>query len=365
MDTPQVEAQTYCTNYIGSIMKEKIAIVILNWNGKHHLATYLPSVLAHSSYPNVEIVVIDNASTDNSIEFLRADYPTVSIIPLPENYGFTGGYNRGIKEITADYAVFLNSDVEVTPNWLNKPIEHLQNNPNTVAVQPKIMSVTDKATFEFAGASGGYIDFLGFPFCRGRIVSELEEDKGQYDMPTSIFWASGACLFLRLPEFIQQGGFDDFFFAHMEEIDFCWKMKARGRDVMCIPQSVVYHLGGGTLTKENPHKTYLNYRNNLLLLYKNLLPCDARIVFFFRFFLDYLAACMMLLQGKPKDAKAVWKARKDFARHKHQFAAVRTENIEKTLINKHKEMYKGSIVWDFYVRRKKKFSALSLARLFQ
>jgi GT2 family glycosyltransferase len=347
-----------------SIM-DKIAIVILNWNGKRYLEQFLPSVVAHSQLPNVEIVVIDNASTDNSVDFLASHYPSVTRIVLEKNYGFTGGYNRGIQQIQADYAVFLNSDIEVTPNWLDKPIEHLIKNSNTVAVQPKILSADNKQMFEFAGASGGYIDVLGYPFCRGRIISALEQDNGQYNHPVSIFWASGACLFVRLPEFIQEGGFDDFFFAHMEEIDFCWRMKSKGRDVYCIPESIVYHVGGGTLTKENPHKTYLNFRNNLLLIYKNMLPKQARFVFFIRFFLDYLAAGMMLLQGKPKDAKAVCKARKDFATCKKDFVSSRLLNQQNSRVHKHLEMYQGSILWDFYIRRKKHFSELSFYRLFQ
>lgn len=343
----------------------KIAIVILNWNGRQYLERFLPSVVMYSTYPHVEIVVIDNASTDTSLEFLSTTYPTITRVVLDKNYGFTGGYNKGVQHIDADYAVFLNSDVEVTANWLDKPIEHLHTHPNTVAVQPKILSFENRAMFEFAGASGGYIDFLGYPFCRGRIISEIEQDNGQYNKPIPIFWASGACLFVRLQEFIQYGGFDDFFFAHMEEIDFCWRMKSKGRDVFCIPESVVYHVGGGTLTKENPHKTYLNFRNNLLLIYKNMLPKQALLVFFIRFFLDYLAAIMMLLQGKPNDAKAVYRARKDFARHKKAFNAVRLLNMQENVVAQHSEMYTGSILVDFYIRRKRRFSELSIARLFQ
>lgn len=338
---------------------KKVAVVILNWNGKHYLEDFLPSVVAFSLFENTEVVVIDNGSTDDSIDFLKKEYDQqVRIVQLDANYGFTGGYNRGLQEVSAEYVVLLNSDVEVTPDWLSEPIKHLDEHPKTVACQPKILSYQHRDIFEFAGACGGYIDTLGFPFCRGRIVSYLERDEAQYDEVKSIFWATGACLFIRLADFLALGGFDESFFAHMEEIDLCWRIKSRGGEIVCVPQSAVYHLGGGTLNKENPQKTYLNYRNNLLLLYKNILPKDFCRVFFLRFFLDYAAAFIMLLQMKPKNSFAVIRARIDYHKMRKGFQEKRKANIQATKVLCIPEIYKNSILVDFFFKKKSKFSQL-------
>ena len=278
----------------------KIAIVILNWNGRQYLERFLPSVVMYSTYPHVEIVVIDNASTDTSLEFLSTTYPTITRVVLDKNYGFTGGYNKGVQHIDADYAVFLNSDVEVTANWLDKPIEHLHTHPNTVAVQPKILSFENRAMFEFAGASGGYIDFLGYPFCRGRIISEIEQDNGQYNKPIPIFWASGACFFIRSSVYKELNGFDEDFFAHMEEIDLCWRLNNANRKVYYCGESTVYHLGGATLQKSNPKKAYLNYRNSLWMNLKNLPKNKLFPMLFTRLSMDGIAAIAFLpTQGFP------------------------------------------------------------------
>ena len=245
-----------------------VAIAILNWNGKNWLEKFLPSVISHSE--NTDIYIIDNASTDDSVAFLKLNFPQVKIIQNTENHGFAGGYNEGLKKIKADIYCLLNSDVEVTENWLNPVVDLFQKDLNISAVQPKILDFNRKNFFEFAGAAGGFIDNLGYPYCRGRIFDEIEEDKGQYNDETEIFWASGCCLFIRSKDFWAENGFDERFFAHQEEIDLCWRLKNSGKKIFYTGKSTVYHVGGGTLNKENPQKTYLNIRNNLSMLLKNL-----------------------------------------------------------------------------------------------
>ncbi len=334
----------------------KISIALLNYNGKKHLQTFLPSVVRHSDLPGVEICLIDNGSTDDSVVFVREKYPEIEIIQLDKNYGFAGGYNRGLKEISAQYFVLLNTDVEVTANWLLSVIDFLDKNKNVAACQPKVLSYRNKTKFEHAGASGGFIDYLGYPFCRGRMVEVMEKDKGQYDNITDVFWATGACLFIRSDEFFDAGGFDDNFFAHMEEIDLCWRLKARGKRISCVPQSIVYHLGGGTLNKENPHKTYLNYRNNLLMLYKNMPDAMLRKTLALRCALDHLSALVMMVSGKLKDARAVLKARADFKKMKKEYLLHRQQNLEATICNIHPEMYFKSLILSYYLLRKKTFN---------
>ena len=246
----------------------KVAIAILNWNGKNWLEKFLPSVISHSE--NTDIYIIDNASTDDSVAFLKLNFPQVKIIQNTENHGFAGGYNEGLKKIKADIYCLLNSDVEVTENWLNPVVDLFQKDLNISAVQPKILDFNRKNFFEFAGAAGGFIDNLGYPYCRGRIFDEIEEDKGQYDDETEIFWASGCCLFIRSEDFWAENGFDERFFAHQEEIDLCWRLKNSGKKIFYTGKSTVYHVGGGTLNKQSAQKTFLNMRNNLTMLVKNL-----------------------------------------------------------------------------------------------
>lgn len=334
------------------------AIVILNWNGAKFLSMFLPVLLQHSNRDDVTIYVADNASTDGSRELLKTQFEKVKTIVLDKNYGFAGGYNRALAQIDADYYLLLNSDVEVTENWLNPMLEFLDANPSVAACQPKILSFDHRTQFEHAGAAGGFIDFLGYPFCRGRILAKLENDHGQYDDITDIFWATGACLLIRSSVFNECGGFDDDFFAHMEEIDLCWRLRSRALRLVCVPQSVVYHVGGGTLHVEHPHKTYLNFRNNLLLLYKNLPQHKFFLIFFVRFFMDYIAAFQLLITGKPKNALAVFKARRDFSRMLPSFKIKRKENLEKTVLTKIPEISRKSIILNYYFLGKKSFSSL-------
>lgn len=333
----------------------KTAIVILNWNGAHYLRKFLPVVLRYTSLQDVEVYVADNHSTDDSLLLLREKFEDVKVLLFDRNYGFAGGYNRALEQIEADYFVLLNSDVEVTPGWLEPMLEYLSQHPFVAACQPKILSYHQPTHFEHAGAAGGFIDFLGYPFCRGRILAVTEEDKGQYDDVCDIFWATGACMLIRAKVFKQEGGFDDAFFAHMEEIDLCWRLKNRGYSIVCIPQSKVYHVGGGTLHVEHPHKTYLNFRNNLFLLYKNLSKKQFIPVFFIRFFMDYLAAFQLFITGKLPNAKAVLKARIDYGNMLPDFRKKRKENQLKTTCTDLSGMIKKSIILNYYLFGKKRF----------
>ena len=265
-----------------------VAIAILNWNGKNWLEKFLPSVISHSE--NTDIYIIDNASTDDSVAFLKLNFPQVKIIQNTENHGFAGGYNEGLKKIKADIYCLLNSDVEVTENWLNPVVDLFQKDLNISAVQPKILDFNRKNFFEFAGAAGGFIDNLGYPYCRGRVFDEIEEDKGQYDDETEIFWASGCCLFIRSEDFWAENGFDERFFAHQEEIDLCWRLKNDGKKIFYTGKSTIYHVGGGTLNKQSEQKTFLNMRNNLTMLVKNLPVSKVFWIIFFRLILDGAAA---------------------------------------------------------------------------
>lgn len=334
------------------------AIVILNWNGKKYLSRFLPVLLQHTTCDEVTIYVADNGSTDGSLALLKTQFATVKTVILDKNYGFAGGYNRALAQIKADYYLLLNSDVEVTENWLNPLLEFMNSNADVAACQPKILSFDVRNQFEHAGAAGGFIDFLGYPFCRGRILAKTEKDHGQYDTITDIFWATGACLLIRASVFNECGGFDDDFFAHMEEIDLCWRLRSRGYRLVCVPESVVFHVGGGTLHVEHPHKTYLNFRNNLLLLYKNLPQRKFLPIFFIRFFLDYLAAFQLFVTGKPKNAQAVFKARRDFSKMLPAFRMKRKENLEKTIQINIPEITSKSIILNYYFLGRKRFSDL-------
>ncbi len=290
----------------------KIAVVILNWNGAELLSRFLPSVVKYSDF--ADVYVIDNASTDESISLLRTDFPHVKIIQLDKNYGYAGGYNKGLSQIEADIYALVNSDLEVTKHWLEPVRSHFANNPKTAVIQPKIKDYKDKTKFEYAGAAGGFIDFFGYPYCDGRILFKIEDDKGQYEQEKEIFWSSGACLMVRSSVFKSLGGFDESFFAHQEEIDFCWRAQHQSHDIKYIPASTVYHLGGASLSNQNPFKTYLNFRNNLMMLLKNLPLQLIPIVIFSRLLLDGLAGIMFIFQGKPRHSFAIIKAHFGFYR---------------------------------------------------
>jgi len=274
--------------------KLKIAVVILNWNGKDWLEKFLPTVIKHSS--DTEIIVADNGSTDDSISFLSANFPTVRIVNNKENLGFAGGYNKALNQIHAKYYVLLNSDVEVTEDWIAPIINLMDSDKNIAACQPKLLDFNNRTKFEYAGASGGFIDNLGYPFCRGRIFGSLEEDSGQYNEAIEVFWATGACIFVRAEVFWEAGGFDEDFFAHQEEIDLCWRLKNKGHKIMVEPNSVVYHVGGGTLDAGSPFKTHLNFRNNQKMLFKNLPLPSLFVVIPIRLLLDAVAAITFLKQ---------------------------------------------------------------------
>ena len=288
----------------------KCSIIILNWNGAEMLRTYLPSVIAHTALPECEVIVADNGSTDNSLEVMKQEFPSVRTIVLDCNYGFAEGYNRAIAQVSSEYVVLLNSDVEVTEGWLSPLLDYLDTHPENAAVQPKIRSWRKREYFEHAGAAGGYLSWLGYPYCRGRRFGRVEQDHGQYDTVAEIDWTTGAAMCVRREVYVSCGGLDAAFFAHMEEIDLCWRMRNKGWKLACVPQSTVFHLGGGALSYDNPRKTFLNFRNNLLMIYKNR-PFPW-IVLSIRFFLDYAAAAMFLLTGKKGSAKAVLDARREY-----------------------------------------------------
>lgn len=336
----------------------KVAIVILNWNGAKMLSTYLPSVINYSR-DEAEIFVADNASTDDSMSWLSKHYPMVKQIGLNRNWGFAEGYNKALGHIDAEYYILLNSDIEVTHHWLTPLIEFMDAHPQVAACQPKLLSVFDHDQFEYAGASGGFIDRYGYPFCRGRIFQTVENDDGQYDDPCKIVWATGACLMIRSHDFWEAGGLDGRFFAHSEEIDLCWRLRSRGRDIYCVPDSQVYHVGGGTLPKNNPMKTFLNFRNNLTMLYKNLNDKDLKHVMRVRWWLDYLAALQMLLLGHHwGDFCAVFKARKAFKRWRNEFEFDRQKIQNSRLVQDEKILNSYSILWKYYVKGKKKYSEI-------
>lgn len=335
-------------------MNTRVAVVILNYNGADMLARFLPSVVGNS--PGARIVVADNGSADDSVARVRSFFPVVEIIELGENFGFAGGYNRALAQIDADYFILLNSDVEVTPHWISPMLALMESNEQAVACQPKVLSYNEKGRFEYAGAAGGFIDRYGYPYCRGRLFDTVEEDKGQYDTPCRLFWATGAALMVRSSVFKAIGGFDDSFFAHMEEIDLCWRMLARGGQIVAVPDSKIYHVGGATLNKSNPRKTYLNFRNNLLLLYKNLPAKQLSRVMRVRRLLDYIAAFKFLLCGGVGDFKAVLRARRDFAHMKNRYVVAREENMRLSVA--HPAMSNFSLLWQYYVRGRRLFSQL-------
>ncbi len=337
----------------------KLSIVILNWNGSNHLRRFLPSVIEFSNYDWAEVVVADNYSDDDSCEVIEKEFETVRLIRLDRNYGFAEGYNQALKNNDAEYLVLLNSDVGVTQDWLQPMIETLDSNHLIGACQPKILSLNQPDTFEYAGASGGFIDRFGYPFCRGRIMNVQEQDLGQYDQPINVFWASGAAVMIRGVLWHEMGGFDSDFWAHMEEIDLCWRMKNRGISIVVCPGSKVFHLGGGSLSYGSPQKIYLNFRNNLFLLYKNL-PKDKLIgTLIFRMILDGIAAIQFLMTGQFKPFVKVLVAHRDFYKSLKILKKKRGELMPQITTSNHPEIYRGSIVFDFFVSKKRKFSSLN------
>lgn len=333
---------------------KKLAIVILNYNGEEMLKRFIPTLLNCSG--DAEIVVADNASDDNSVATIQRCHPEVRIITLQKNWGFAEGYNRALKHVDAKYYLLLNSDVEVTEGWLDPLLSIMEADPSIAACQPKLLDYKRKTHFEYAGASGGFMDCYGYPYCRGRIFDTVEEDKGQYDTPCEIFWATGAALLVRSNCYWEVGGLDGRFFAHMEEIDFCWRLRARGHRIVCIPQSAVFHVGGATLSRSNPRKTFLNFRNNLLMLYKNLPAQRLRRVMMMRAFLDYVAAVKFLLSGDIKDFKAVVKARREYRKMRHYFLPDRIENLRCAVCENIPQMSIRSILWEYYVKGNRRFS---------
>jgi GT2 family glycosyltransferase len=336
----------------------KVSVVILNWNGKALMEEFLPSVIKYTPSGTAEIVVADNGSTDSSAAMLKEKFPSVRLIAFDKNYGFAEGYNKAISRIDSPCTVLLNSDVEVTPGWLDAPLAALDSDRSIAAVQPKIRSRRNRKYFEYAGATGGFIDKYGYPYCRGRVMSVVEEDNGQYDTQTDILWATGACLFIRTEIYKKEGGLDTRFFAHQEEIDMCWRLRSRGYRIVCTTESVVYHVGGATLNAESPHKTFLNFRNNLLMLYKNLPEKDMKNVFRLRYWLDAIAAIKFFITGNPKNAAAVFRARREFHQLKKEYLPIRTENLQKTVAPEIAEIRKKSLLFSFYFERKRKFSQL-------
>lgn len=336
----------------------KVAIVILNWNGQKMLAKFLPNVIEYSRQ-DAEIWVADNSSSDGSMHLLETQFPQVKTIVLEQNFGFAEGYNRALHQIEADYYVLLNSDVEVSHHWLTPLIEFMDSHPQVAACQPKLLAEYDKDSFEYAGACGGFLDKYGYPFCRGRIFGTVESDNGQYDYQQEILWATGACMMIRSADYWKAGGLDGRFFAHNEEIDLCWRLRLMGRKIYCIPESEVYHVGGGTLPKSNPMKTFLNFRNNLTMLYKNLSDKELSYVMRVRWFLDYLAAFeMLLLQRNWGDFKAVFKARKAFKEWRSSFDEERKRIQAQRVEEEIPQIFKTSILWQYYAKGVKNFKDL-------
>lgn len=330
-------------------MSNRVAVVILNWNGQKHLETFLPSVVKYSA--NANIYIADNCSTDTSLDFVKKHYPTIKLILNPENGGFAKGYNQALQNLEEEYFVLLNSDVEVTENWIAPIVEQFDLHDNISIAQPKIKSYLQKEYFEYAGAAGGFIDFLGYPFCQGRIFNKLEKDTGQYNQNKEVFWATGACMFIKSSLFKELGGFDDRYFAHMEEIDLCWRAKNLGHKVYYIAKSEVFHLGGGTMKNTNPRKTFLNFRNSLLTLHKNDRSGFRNLKVFLRLVLDFPAFLKLWVDSGLVHAFAILRAHVSFYGMKKKKSAV---SQQKNLCG----MYQKSIVSDFFLNGIKHFTQL-------
>jgi GT2 family glycosyltransferase len=329
----------------------RTAVVILNYNGEKLLQQFLPSVIQYSS--EAEIIIADNNSSDRSISFVQQTFPQIRIIQLDRNYGFCGGYNRALQLVVANYYVLLNSDIEVTSQWLDPMISLLDNDPSVAAVQPKVLSYHNKNKFEHAGAAGGFIDALGYPFCRGRIFDYVEEDQGQYNDQCEVFWATGACLMIRSEVFKKFGGFDEDFFAHMEEIDLCWKLQRTGQKVFYCGKSTIYHVGAGTLSYSNPKKVFLNFRNGLSLLFKHLNAGELLYKLPLRILLDVIAAFQFLIKGEARSFAAVIRAQGKFLFNLGSDLKKRRE-VRKAFPGYSNAMiYKGSVVLDYFLKGKR------------
>lgn len=337
---------------------ERIAIVILNWNGAQMMRRFLPSVLKYSS-DDATVYVADNASTDDSVQMLKEQFPECKLILLDKNWGFAEGYNKALAQIDAEYYLLLNSDIEVTQDWLKPMLRYMEEHQEVAACQPKLLSEANREMFEYAGASGGFLDRFGYPFCRGRVFETVEEDRGQYDSAADVLWATGAALFVRARIYKEVGGLDSRFFAHNEEIDLCWRMRIMGYRIVCLPESHIYHVGGGTLPNGNPMKTYLNFRNNLTMLYKCLPDNELKSVMRWRYLLDYVAAFeMLILKGNVGDLKAVLRARRDFKRWRKDFEEDRKRIQASRKEKKIPEQRSYSLLWQYYVKGRKRFSDL-------
>lgn len=327
-----------------------VAVIILNWNGEKLLREFLPSVIKTTDSDIADVIVVDNGSTDNSVAVVEREFAGVKLVKYAENYGFAEGYNRAIAETNYRYTVLLNSDVETTAGWVNALYDYMEANPEVGACQPKIRSYVNREEFEYAGASGGFLDRNGYPYCRGRIFATVEKDNGQYDTVIPIFWATGAALMVRSQLYLDAGGLDKDFFAHMEEIDLCWRILLRGLKIMVVPQSTVFHLGGGSLPASNPRKTYLNFRNNLLLLHKNL-PDETRgRTLFRRRLLDTVAWAKFVMTLDFKNASAVWRAHCDFRRMRRAY----TRHPEVDLLKERVDCHRNILV-DYYLKGRKTF----------
>lgn len=335
----------------------QVAVAILNWNGKSWLEKFLSNVVENS--PEATIYVIDNASTDGSITYIQENFPSIGLIQLERNYGFAEGYNRGLEQIDEKYVVLLNSDVQVSFNWIHPIITKMEANPKLAVCMPKLKSYSNPEFFEYAGAAGGFIDKFGYPFCNGRLFNSIEKDLGQYDEDYEIFWASGAALFVRKSVYQELGGLDKDFFAHMEEIDFCWRVKNAGYSIQYVHNSEVFHVGGGSLPKENPMKTYLNYRNNLYMLHKNLPENSYKQIIFKRRLLDALSWFNFVLHFDFKNAKEIIHAHRDYKKEISNLEIKRTKNNQTTI---HNEMYQKSIVWAYFVMRKQRIIIKNLQK---
>lgn len=339
------------------LSESDICIAILNWNGRHHLQEFLPSVIRNSGAARIR--VIDNASTDDSVLWLSSNYPEIEIDVLDQNYGFTGGYNRGISKISSDLIILLNSDVEVRENWLVPLLGEMNADPFLAACQPKILSLKEPGYFEYAGAAGGFLDVFGYPFCRGRIFEHCEKDEGQYQTSIPVFWASGACMMVRRTTYLEAGGLEELFFAHMEEIDLCWRFWHMGWRVKAIPSSEVLHLGAGTLSKENPRKTYLNFRNGLAMLFINTFGWKTAGIILIRLMLDGIAGMQFLLKGKPESCRAIVQAHFAFYGKIGYWRKKRDVNKSMKLQEIPQDiLLSGSIVWQFFLKGRKQFRDL-------
>ncbi len=337
--------------------KPKVAVVIIHWNRCNLLEQFLPYLVV-STYTNMDIYVADNASTDNSVAFLKQHYPSIKIILLDKNYGYADGYNQALKHVEADYFVLLNNDIEVTPSWIEPIIDAMENDKSIAACQPKILQYNNKKMFEYAGAAGGMMDNFGYVFCKGRLFETSEEDKAQYNQDTNIFWASGACLFIKAQAFNEVGGFDKEFFAHMEEVDMCWRLQQKGYQIKAITSSIVYHVGGGTLNKQSPQKTYLNFRNSLFMLYKNLPASKLWWFIPFRSFLDLLSSIFFLINALPQHSWAIHRAHTAFFFNIGKWYRIRKIAQAQVKTYNTQGIYKGSIVFEHFINRKKYYSEL-------